>query len=60
MAFCLLAACCLSGCHKVCTCTDYGGREREFTSDEVDEHAGGDCSEMINFPILNHYSYCHW
>ncbi|MBQ8703324.1 MAG: hypothetical protein IJ524_02985 [Bacteroidales bacterium] len=56
--------CCVAlmfaSCHKVCTCTDYGGREREFTADEVDDHAGGNCSEMVNFPILNHYSYCHW
>lgn len=50
----------LVSCHKVCTCTDYGGREREFTADEVDDHAGGDCSEMADFPILNRYSYCHW
>ena len=54
LAALLLASGLCCSCHKVCTCTDYGGREREFSADEVDDHAGGNCSDMVNFPILNH------
>lgn len=32
----------------------------EFTAEEVDAHAGGNCTEMRDFPIENRYSYCHW
>lgn len=56
----LLAGTALTGCHKVCTCIGYDSREHEYTYDEVREHASGNCSEMTDFPIENHYSYCHW
>ena len=49
-----------TGCHKVCTCIDYGQRVQEFTVEEVDQHAHGNCSEMTDFPVANRYSYCHW
>lgn len=50
----------LSGCHKVCSCTGYDGRVHEYSAEEVDEHAGGNCSEMTEFPVPSNYSYCHW
>jgi len=56
----LLAILSMTGCHKVCTCIGYNSYEYEFTPEEVDEIAGGDCSAMSDFPIANHYSYCHW
>ena len=60
LAGCIAVSVSLSGCHKICTCTDYGGREHEYTPDEVAAHAGGNCSEMVDFPVVSHYSYCHW
>lgn len=60
LAGCIAASVCLSGCHKVCTCIDYGHRVHEYTPEEVDLHAHGNCSEMTEFPVANHYSYCHW
>lgn len=56
----LLVSLSLVGCHKVCTCIDYGSREHEFTVEEVDNYAGGNCSLMTEFPIPSNYSYCHW
>jgi len=55
-----LLSVCVAGCHKVCTCEDYGGRIHEYTVEEVDAHAHGNCSEMTEFPIPGNYSYCHW
>ena len=60
IASCLFISLFMTSCHKVCTCTGYDGREHEYTSDEVDAHAHGNCSDMTDFPITNHYSYCHW
>ena len=60
LAFCFLAICCFSGCHKVCTCVGYDYTEHEFTPDEVDAHASGNCSYMRDFPTQDRYSYCHW
>ena len=57
----LLVGCSLCcSCHKVCTCIGYDAMETEFTVEEVDAHASGNCTEMRDFPIENRYSYCHW
>ncbi len=60
LAGCIAVCVSLTGCHKVCTCIDYGQRVQEFTAEEVDQHAHGNCSEMTDFPVTNRYSYCHW
>ena len=56
VAACLL----LDGCHKICTCDGYDGIEHTFTAEEVEQHTGGKCDAMRDFPIENHYSVCHW
>ena len=50
----------LAACHKTCTCSGYDALPHTFTADEVRTHAGGDCTDMRNFPVPNQYSVCNW
>ena len=55
-ALCLL----FSGCHKICNCNGYDFIVYSYTAEEVDEYADGNCTNMRDFPIANHYSICRW
>ena len=55
----LVALLCV-GCHKTCVCAGYNGLVTEFSADEVDAHADGNCYQMRNYPMDDQYSYCHW
>ena len=49
----------LTSCHKTCVCSGYDQLEHYFTPEEVDAH-GGNCSNMRDYPVANHYSVCSW
>lgn len=50
----------LASCHKTCRCYGYDGAEYEYTSDQVDEQMGGNCSTMIYQGDSRYYSICEW
>ena len=54
-----LAALSFAACHKTCLCYGYDELEHEFSEEDVDAH-GGNCANMRNYPVDNHYSVCNW
>ena len=48
-----------SACHKTCVCLGYDQLEHEFSEEQVDA-IDGNCSNMRNYPVPNHYSVCTW
>ncbi|MBO7100935.1 MAG: hypothetical protein J6V98_02815 [Bacteroidales bacterium] len=49
----------LAACHKTCVCLGYDQLEHEFSEEQVDA-IDGNCSNMRNHPVPNHYSVCNW
>lgn len=57
---CCVAALFATGCHKTCRCLGYDGGEYDYTADQVDEIADGNCSTMIYQADTRYYSVCNW
>lgn len=57
---CFAVALMATGCHKTCRCMGYDGGEYDYTAEQVEELAGGNCSTMIIQADTRYYSVCNW
>lgn len=55
----LLSSLAVTSCKKTCVCLGYDQLEHPFSEEQVDA-IDGNCSNMRNYPVPNHYSVCNW